>query len=146
MKKEQKNSLLDKYYKGETLLEEENILKEVILNENILSPEKDVFNYFDKQKQFPAGLEDKIFEAIKKKEKKKKSLVRKIYSYGSAAAILIVLLTIFLDFRQQKIQELESQFMVMEQAIFQVSESIRPEEQEEMLVLWVDDNVEIIIN
>jgi hypothetical protein len=34
----------------------------------------------------------------------------------------------------------------MEQALFQVSKSIQPEEQEEMLVLWVDDNVEIIIN
>jgi len=34
----------------------------------------------------------------------------------------------------------------MEKALFQVSESIQPDEQEEMLVLWVDDDVEIIIN
>jgi hypothetical protein len=40
---------------------------------------------------------------------------------------------------------MENDFFVMEHALYQISESIQPEEQEEMLVLWVDDNVEIII-
>ena len=42
--------------------------------------------------------------------------------------------------------QMENDFFVMEQALFQISESIQPDAQEEMLVLWVDDDVEIIIN
>jgi hypothetical protein len=34
----------------------------------------------------------------------------------------------------------------MEQALSKVSQSIAPAEQEELLVLWVDEDVEIIIN
>ena len=45
-----------------------------------------------------------------------------------------------------KVIRLEKEFYVMEQALSQVSKSIEPQEQEEMIVLWVDNDVEIIIN
>jgi hypothetical protein len=41
---------------------------------------------------------------------------------------------------------MENDFFVLEEALFRISESIQPEEQNEMLVLWVDENVEIIVN
>ena len=65
----------------------------------------------------------------------------------SAAAVILILFTFFLDLRNDRRTRMEDDFFVMEQALFQISESLQPpKEQEEMLVLWVDDDVEIIIN
>lgn len=69
-----------------------------------------------------------------------------IYRISSAAAVLLIALTVFLSYQAQKNAKMENQFFVMEQALYHVSESIQPEEENEMLVLWVDENVEIIIN
>ena len=71
----------------------------------------------------------------------------KVYSFVSAAAVVLILFTVFLDVKKNKRTQLEDNFFVMEQALFQISESLQPpQEQEEMLVLWVDNDVEIIIN
>lgn len=135
--------LLDKYYKGETTQQEEELLKGTILNESFDSAEKDMFNYFQHEGVVPEDLEERIFSGIKAKQQKSKTLKMRIFSLSSAAAVILILLTVYLDFRNTKI---ENDFFVMEQALFQVSESIQPEEQDEMLVLWVDNDVEIIIN
>ena len=64
----------------------------------------------------------------------------------TSAATIIVLLTAFTGYREIKNSKIENELMVIEQALYQVSQSIQPEEQEEMVVLWVDEDVEIIIN
>jgi hypothetical protein len=69
-----------------------------------------------------------------------------LYGFISAAAVIVVILSVYLNFRANEKARIENNFFVMEQALFQVSESIQPAEQEEMLVLWVDNDVEIIIN
>ncbi len=136
------NNLLSKYYKGETSLEEEEQLK----NSNLSAVENDVFGYFKKEGLIPENLEQELFEGLESERKKKKMLKRWIYSISSAAAVLLIFISIFLQEQYKKNQQLENQFFVLEQAMFQVSESIQPEEPDEMFVLWVDDNVEIIIN
>lgn len=143
--KRQEN-LLDKYYQGETSCEEEEILKEQILHESFDSAEKDMFGYFQKERVIPEDLETHIFEKIQEKQVKGKSIRMKIISWSSAAAVLIVFATGYFNFRHTKNTKIENDFFVMEQALYQVSESIQPEEQEEMFVLWVDSDVEIIIN
>lgn len=140
-------SLLDKYYRGESSLEEEKKLKSMVLDEDNNSPEQDIFRYFNSEGTIPEGLEEDIFQSIEKQSKKGKSIRMKIYSAISAAAVVLVLLSLYLDFRSTQKTQMEDNFFVMEQALFQISESLQPpQEQEEMLVLWVDNDVEIIIN
>jgi hypothetical protein len=137
---------LDRYYKGETSLEEEQILKEEVLASATPSPEADAFRAYKNEAEMPDGLEEHLFETILHKQKRKRRIVRTIFSITSAAAVLAIVFGVYLDFRERKTREMETQFMVMEQAIYHVSETLTPDEPGDMLVLWVDNNVEIIIN
>lgn len=142
----QKN-LLGKYYSGDTSLEEEKQLKRVIVEEELRSAEQDMFNYFDEQATVPENLEDDLFAGLQEQHKiAGKTRRLRWYSIASAAAVVLIVLTVYLDFRQQRNAKLENDFLVMESALLHVSQSIQPEEQQEMMVLWVDDEVEIIIN
>jgi hypothetical protein len=146
MKLEMEKNLFDKYYKGETSVEEENDFKKLVLSEETDSAEKDIFEYFRLENAVPGNLEETIFSGIENELCRKKTNKIRLYSLSSAAAVILVLLSVYVDFRKEQNAKIENDFFVMEQALFQVSKSIQPEEQEEMLVLWVDDNVEIIIN
>lgn len=141
-----KDNLLDKYYRGETSLEEEKELKNNILSEKFDSSDKDIFGFYDKAGDVPDDLEDSLMSSLVDHQNKNKVRKMWIYRISSAAAVLLVAITVFLGYRAQRNAKLESQFFVMEQALYQVSESIQPDEENEMLVLWVDENVEIIIN
>ncbi|WP_321347374.1 hypothetical protein [uncultured Draconibacterium sp.] len=140
-------NMLDKYYRGETSLEEEKELKAAVSESKTESAEQDIFSFYKNEAKVPEGLEDDLFAGIEKQTVKKKSIRMQLYSVVSAAAVVLIVLTVFLDVRSKKQTKLEDQFFVMEQALFQVSESLQPEpEPDDMLVLWVDDDVEIIIN
>jgi hypothetical protein len=139
-------NMLDKYYRGETSLEEEKALKAQFINEENDSAEKDIFGYFRNESFVPDDLEESIFSGLTEKQTKSKILKIRILSIVSIAASIVVFLSIFLSFQAKEKARIENNFFVMEQALFQVSESIQPAEQEEMLVIWVDDEVEIIIN
>ena len=138
--------LLDKYYKGETSLEEEKTLKTHFNDEENDSAEKDIFGYFQNESFVPKDLEETIFSGLTEKQHKSKILKIRLLSISSVAASIIIFLSIYLNFQAEKNARIETSFLVMEKALFQVSESIQPVEQEEMFVLWVDDNFEIIIN
>jgi len=138
--------LLNKYYKGETSLEEEKILKEQFIDEENESAEKDMFGYFQNESYVPEDLEASIYGRLTEKQRKNKTLKIRLLGIGSIAATVIIILSIYLNFQAKKNARIENNFLVMEKALFQVSESIQPVKQEEMLVLWVDDDVEIIIN
>lgn len=141
-----KDNLLEKYYRGETTEEEEDVLKSEILLSGLDSVEKDIFRYFSFEAAVPDDLEQSVFEAISQKKRKGKNRRIWIYSFSSAAASVLIILSIFLGIRAEKNQKMENDFFVLEDALFRVSESIQPEEESEMLVLWVDENVEIIVN
>lgn len=142
----EQEKLLNKYYKGETTLEEEKELKSFFSEQESDSSEQDIFGYFEQESVIPTDLEESIFTNIENTTKKRKTIRMRLYSITSAAAVILIFLSVYLDFRNSKITEMENDFFVMEQALFQISESIQPEVQEDMLVLWVDDDVEIIIN
>jgi hypothetical protein len=138
--------LLEKYYNGETSLEEEKLLKESYLTAGSPSAEKDLFGFYEAEGFVPADLEESVFKVITGKQEKAKARRMWVYSFTSAAASILIIMTVFLGIRNERIQKMENNFFVMEQALYQVSQSIQPAEEEEMLVLWVDENVEIIIN
>ena len=138
--------LLDKYYRGETSSEEENELKALIADIETDSVEKDLFGYFKNENFVPDDLEESLFSGLTEMNRTTKILKIRFFSIASAAAAIIVIVSIFLNLQTKKNAIMENNFLVMEQALYQVSESIQPEEQKEMLVLWVDDDVEIIIN
>lgn len=139
-------NLLKKYYKGETSLEEEKMLKEQVLETESDSAEKDVFGYFNNESFIPDDLEESIFSIIKDKESNRKQIRMQLYRITSAAAVILVIVGVYLGYQNSRNKKLESEFFVMEQALYQVSESLQPDEQEDMMVLWVDNDVEIIIN
>ena len=141
-----KDNLPGKYYRGETSLEEEKELKTRILSEDFDSSEKDIFGFYEKAGNVPDDLEESLMNGLTEHQNKNKVKRMWIYRIASAAAVLLIALTVFLSYQAQKNAKMESQFFVMEQALYHVSESIQPEEENEMLVLWVDENVEIIIN
>lgn len=143
----QQHNLLNKYYKGESSQAEEKTLRSSIQENDNKIAEQDIFEYFDNEAAIPEGLEDDIFAGIQTEVTQKKNIRMRIYSMVSAAAVVLILLSVFLDVRSTKKMQMEDNFFVMEQALFQMSESLQPaEEQDEMLVLWVDDDVEIILN
>ena len=146
MKLEMKNKWLDKYYKGETSLGEEKELRNSIISEKENTSERDIFGYFEATGATPDDLEEQLFSHLKKSTKRSKTIRMRILSIASAAAVIIILLGIYIDFRETRKAKIENDFLVMEQALYQVSESIQPESQEDLLVLWVDDDVEIVIN
>ena len=138
--------LLSKYYKGETSLEEEKKLKNQFRQEEKESSEKDLFGYFESGNHVPSDLEDQLIEFIGLEKARTTTIRMKILRIASAAAVLILLASAFFTARYARNSRLENEFSVMEQALFQVSESLNQEPGNEMLVLWVDDDVEIIIN
>ena len=141
-----KENLLEKFYKAETTEEEENVLKSEILSSDLDSVEKAIFGYFSKEAAAPEGLEESVFEYIRAKVRKGKTRRMWLFSLTSAAASVLIALNIFLGIRAEKNYKLENEFFVLEDALFRISESIQPQNENDMLVLWVDENVEIIVN
>ncbi len=138
--------LLDKFYKGETSPDEERLLKEQYTATENDSAEKELFGYLLNESFVPADLEASVFSGLTEKIRKRKTIRLRFLSIASAAASVLIILGIYLHIQHEKNAKIENSFLVMEKALFQVSESIQPEEQKEMLVLWVDNDVEIIIN
>ncbi|MGE0020761.1 MAG: hypothetical protein AB7S72_13900 [Draconibacterium sp.] len=137
--------LLNRYFSGETSTEEEAELRKSVLADED-SAEKDMMEYFSLIGKVPENLEEQIFISVTQTQAKNRTLKMQFYRFAAVAAVLAVVITAYFGFRSAENKRLEKQFFVMEQALSQVSKSIEPQEQEEMIVLWVDNDVEIIIN
>ena len=137
--------LLNKYFSGETSAEEEAELREEVLADED-SAEKDMMEYFSLMAKVPENLKEQIFASVMQTQTKGRTLKMLIYKIAAVAAVLAVVISVYFGFRSAENKRLEKEFYVMEQALSQVSKSIEPQEQEEMIVLWVDNDVEIIIN
>ena len=139
-------NLLDKYYRGETSLEEEQTLHELLASDERQDADREMFAFFENEAAVPDDLEESVMAKVLQKQEQRKVRRMRWYSFSSAAAVVLVLLSVYIDFRKEQKIEMENQFFVMEQALYQMSSSLQPEKQQEMLVLWVDKDVEIIVN
>ncbi len=142
--KEERDRLLEKYYRGETTQEEERLLREACLAEADASPEKAFFTWVAGESALPEGLESAVFEKVDASARKKRVRVL-IYSVTSVAATLALMITLYVGNLARL--EKEQEFRMIEQTLVHVSETLQPAPAEpDMLVLWVDNDVEIIVN
>ncbi|MEL7122394.1 MAG: hypothetical protein AAFO07_23315 [Bacteroidota bacterium] len=134
--------LLDKYFEGETTLEEEHKLKLYFLDDNVdesLLPYKPLFNMIEEEshvklnKTFDSKLEASI------KQFRTRHRIRRMYQViGSAAAMLAILLCLFLynpmdetvqeagiDWSKYEPETPEEAFKVTRGAIMQLSVGIK---------------------
>jgi hypothetical protein len=143
MKKEQ-SGLYEKYFQGESSQEEESLLKDEIMGNPSESPEKAFFSYFRKESEIPEDLNDHLFRKVDQHIRHRTTRF-KWYTLTSVAASLALVITLYAGYRNGKKNERD--FRMIEQALYHVSETLQPEPEEpEMFVLWVDNNVEIIVN
>jgi len=139
--------LLEKYFKGETTLEEEKELQKLMEEKDSPEAEQDMFRFFKQETNVPDDLEESLLAGLEKHQQSSGRTRRlRWYSIGSVAAVITLLLTVYIDNRHQQKVKMEDNFFVMENALYQVSQSLQPEEQQEMMILWVDEDVEIVIN
>lgn len=142
--KEERARLLEKYYRGETTQEEERLLREACLAGEDASPEKEFFSWFAGESALPKGLESQVFEKADASARKRKTRVM-LYSLTSVAATLALMVTLYVGNLAR--MEKEQEFRMIEQTLVHVSETLQPASAEpDMLVLWVDNDVEIIVN
>ena len=94
--------LLDKYYKGETSVSEEKLLRQYFSQESVpaeLDSEKEIFAFYSSSAEAPApskNFEKRIIDSIDKKAKAEPepsfSVIRSLYTLiSSAAAILLII-------------------------------------------------------
>lgn len=111
MNTEELDRLLEKYYDGTSMEDEESILRSFFKGDNIpegYEAEKAIFGYFNEGSvsvEAPANLEARIINRIEEAEKhKRSSLTKRLIPYlGIAAGILIIIgLWFFYDTRKNQ--------------------------------------------
>lgn len=109
MKEERLKELLEKYYNGETSLEEERILSELFCGDETIpgyEAEKEIFRHYGEMTIIPApadDLEKKIMDSIDGYEMKRKQTLRRVRLYSSISiAAAIALFAVFYFFLKQK--------------------------------------------
>lgn len=88
------NQLLDKYWAGETTLEDEKILAAYFNTGQVdedFKPFKPLFEYFDQQRQVSVDLEDQVMERIRSKRIETK-VIRLTWKRALAVAASLILL------------------------------------------------------
>lgn len=110
MKEEKLRNLLNKYYDGNTIPEEEQQLKEHFSGDEIFpgyEAEKEIFSHFTRSERIPVPSDDfekRIMNAIDDLERNgTKSIIRKRYiSVLSTAAAILILVGSYLIFFQER--------------------------------------------
>jgi hypothetical protein len=106
--------LLDKYYQGETSLEEQEILKEYfkdVSQQNGDNEDKMIFNYLHSEKSaIPADLSEELDKIIDNEAKKNKIKVIKIVRWAGSIAAVILIGILFLIFSKNETKTVEKTF------------------------------------
>lgn len=151
MKRECKSidDLINLYFQGDTTLEEEKYLKINNCEENINLSERMLFAYFEHNSSVPDDLEDLLFLGIQQREQAKKRLRgNRIAFWSTAAAALVLFFAVFslqkTENRGLSLSE-EEQFALLEQALGQVSYSLQSPEDDALIVVFQDDDIELIM-
>ncbi len=158
--------LLDKYYEGETSPAEELQLESLIFQSKAPTPEKDLFDYFESEKQIELGgdFDEKLFAKIKFSQENQKAGEQNFndftpkqstepnpekkavfyrYAYLAAASLVLIFASV-LYFSQSNKKEISS---VNKTLITQTQTLENPEQQQELAksqkendLVKIDDN------
>lgn len=146
---ESTEQLMERYFRGETSLEEEQLISRLLNEETGLREEQDMFAYFANEAQVPDNLEETLFAGIQQHEQKRRNLGgRRIAMWSAVAAVLVLFFSVF---SLQKTENSglslseEAQFALLEQALGQVSYSLQPSEDDDLVVVFQDKNIEMIM-
>jgi len=98
--------LLERYFSGETSLEDEKVLKEFFQGKDIpvhLASLKEQFEFFSVEKEkeeLDASFDDKIIELINQEENQSNRRSRRLYLYMAAgvAASILIIMSLFFQF------------------------------------------------
>lgn len=98
--------LLERYFSGETSLEDEKVLKEFFQGKDIpahLASLKEQFEFFSVEKEkeeLDASFDDKIIELINQEESQSNRRTRRFYIYAASgiAASLLIIMSLFFQF------------------------------------------------
>ena len=97
----------------------------------------------------PADLEEQLFAGIQQHENKTRLLKSRWVKYSPLAAAIGLVASIFWfsaqSYKKQKMTD-EQRFAIMEQALMEVSYGLQPQEEQDLLVLFQDDNLEIVVD
>ena len=107
--------ILEKYYRGETSTAEEGVLREFFAGEGVpehLSAEAELFGYFLSQQRgaLPGELQSRLESMIDEKSERSISVFTKwrYYWISGAAAVILILLALFLDSQIRKRPSLQA--------------------------------------
>ena len=96
--------------------------------------------YVSYMKQYPDDIEDRVWNYIQKKQRRK---VVSILSIGIAAS-LIIAVSVFSISRQNKIENMEEQFAIIEKALSQTSSELSNENNKRFEVIYEDEIITIV--
>ena len=100
MKPDKIAMLLERFYAGETTLEEETLLKEYFEQENDMRAFQEAREYFhflqeEKELELMSSFDDKILKSIELNEQKPGSIKLWAVGFSSAAAVILVFLMVW---------------------------------------------------
>jgi hypothetical protein len=108
-------ALLEKYYRGETSTAEEGILREYFATADVpdhLAADAELLGFFSTQQEagMPDGLQERLEDMIDRKTMRSLSVFTRWRTYwiSGAAAVILLLLALFLDTRIRKDPSLQA--------------------------------------
>ena len=136
MKLFNKNKIEKAFWKGETTISEEELLKK---HPNLPKAENAYFRYIETEQVVPSRLQNMVWHEIKKKHQNRYW----IYSgWAAAATVTLIIGTIFFTYQMRKQTRLEEQFAVLEYTLNHVSKEITTTSTDD--VVYEDDYIIIV--
>jgi hypothetical protein len=139
MKPSEHDKLLEKFWEGETSLNEETLLKDMLENERKRSFETDYFNFLKNQPIAPIGLENEIWDNL---PKKRFVLSSRTVRWAAAASVALLCTVAGIAGYQHRQQKLANDFALLEQTLNHVSKQVSASNSNE--VLYEDDAIVIV--
>lgn len=137
MKPQELDNLIDKYWDGNSSLEEEKQLKNRIHDESDI--EGIYFNYLNRENIVPLNLEESVWNAIN--DNQNKPFLNKQTWWIAASIVLLLSLTSTLVVQKRQTL-LEQEFALIEETLFHVSGELNHSTINE--VLYQDDFIVIV--
>ena len=138
MKPFKKKKTIEAFWKGETSLKEEKLLKS---HKDHSEPEQRYFRYLETQQIVPGNLESMVWKSVQKERSQRKHIYIR---WAVAATAITIVGTILFLYQQRRNALLEEQFAILEHTLHHVSNEINMSPAD--AVLYQDEYIIIVAN